>query len=965
MSCYLGGHVGALLSALGARSATEESGMTGVTLAECVAIYGDEDGLRYYEEYEREREVEKSRCRVTEDHDDNSQIGSPLVNPCPHGAVVQSGSSSGTPPGDRATVGTPASTDPQVTPHHLEDTQEPPRRPNAQRRGSALFEDEEEEAASDSDDESRAADRTRGDPEGAEDNSTGEVAKHAEEASSLGDDEVLESQLDAEVGDIFVPPIGATPPWEDPRRRRIFNSPRAGRIECFFLEEDGERTKICEQGGARLRWVPRELVARHRGPAGSAELFDKFGGDEEDDDEGTANANAGRASRRRRLIPSTPKARLRRFNLSPSLTPRRFIENNTSVSSPSLAQGRAKRLKTSTTPAAKRASAEVQHKPVVVDSTLQQWRLFEYLSSASPTQWVRKNISGAADPELKRIVADGFHGLIPDEELMTIARSGRSETPVRIAALMALLPSGTAAQNKDRCGEVAASVGEELSSGSAPIDIGVVILVAICRQMSECMPIAQAKTARGLIIFTLAALVRVRVLWSVLEVPLPLGLGQATAAEASEEEILRDVRFKNASLGERLTGALLVVCGRRLMSGSGPEMRIATILPWVVVNGPKRVTSGRPSEEGEGSVAPPSEPSALFTRSDRFPENAVLHACRVMMGTGACTVSVDDAFAPTHPLQVEVYYKLLLESGCDRGALFTQLDKWGTASPPVAGSLLEIMIRDYPQQCYGSRLWEKVEDADLYRLVNRLPGSGKLGEAALRRLRPPRTWPDRVRLSPRTVEAAWDISCALTDAVLYSRALDDDSNRQEMEAALQFLVDALPALLGTGDIRPGLLLHCGGLMDPRHTKMLKTKNSPEPRPYWVILSDERLLKWYFDHNPDAEIVRYARDHSGVRPVRPLPPALFTEMSDKTRRTASEVARVFYTKLFEVWKEADVERGLHRANVLRWIFTQDYTPPEASLRCLEGCYKDALLSWLSGISLRPPAFVINRIQSLID
>ncbi|KAF4735400.1 hypothetical protein FOZ62_020811 [Perkinsus olseni] len=556
MSCYLGGHVGALLSALGARSATEQSGMTGVTLAECVAIYGDEDGLRYYEEYEREREgdrVEKSPSRLVEGRDDTSEIGGPLVNPCPHGAVVQSGSASGTPPGDRASVRTPASTDPQVTPHHLEDTQEPPRRPNAQGGGSALF--GEEESASDSDDESRASDGTRGDPEGAEDNSTGEVVSHAEEVSSLGDDEVLESQLDAEVGDIFVPPIGATPPWEDPRRRRIFNSPRAGRIECFFLEEDGERTKICEQGGARLRWVPRELVARHRGPAGSAELFDKFGGDEEDDDdEGTANANAGRASRRRRLIPSTPKARLRRFNLSPSLTPRRFIENNTSVSSPAMAQGRAKRLKTSTTPSGSRTSAEAQHKPVVVDSTLQQWRLFEYLSSASPTQWVRKNISGAADPELKRIVADGFHGLIPDEDLMTIARSGRSETPVRIAALMALLSSGTAAQNKDRCSEVAASAGEEFSSGSAPIDIGVVILVAICRQMSECMPIAQAKTARGLIVFTLAALVRVRVLWSVLDVPLPLGLGQATAADPSEEEILRDVRFKNASLGERLTG---------------------------------------------------------------------------------------------------------------------------------------------------------------------------------------------------------------------------------------------------------------------------------------------------------------------------------------------------------------------------------------------------------------------------
>ncbi|KAF4706808.1 hypothetical protein FOZ62_024502, partial [Perkinsus olseni] len=793
MSCYLGGHVGALLSALGARSATEESGMTGVTLAECVAIYGNEDGPRYYDEYERERKVEKSPSRLVEGRNDTSQ----------------SGSSSGTPPGDRASVGTPASTDPQVTPHHLEDTQEPSRRPNGQGGGSALFGEEEEEAASHSDDESCASDGTRGDPEETEDNSAGEVASHVEEGSSLGDDEVLESQLDAEVGDIFVPSIGATPPWEDPRRRRIFNSPGAGRIECFFLEEDGERTKICEQGGARLRWVPRELVARHRGPAGSAELFAKFGGDEEDDDEGkAANANAGMASRRRRrLVPSTPKARLRRFNLSPSLTPRRFIENNTTVSSPAMAQGRAKRLKTSTTPAAIRASAEAQLKPVVVDSTLQQWRLFEYLSSASPTQWVRKNISGAADPELKRMVADGFHGLIPDEELLAIARSGHSDTPVRIAALMALLSSGTAAQNKDYCNEVAASVGEELRSGSAPIDIGVVILVAICWQMSECMPIAQAKTARGLIVFTLATLVRVRVLWSVLDLPLPLGLGQATAADASEEEILRDVRLKNASLGERLTGALLVVCGKRLMSGSGPEMTMATILPWVVVNGPKRATSGRPSEEGEGSVAPPSEPSALFTRSDRFPESAVLHACRVMMGTGACTLAVDDAFTPTHQLQVEVYYKLLLESGCDRGALFTQLDKWGTASPPVAGSLLEIMIRDYPQQCYASRLWEKVEDADLYRLVNRLPGSGKLGEAALRRLRPARIWPDRVRLSPRTVEAAWDMSCALTDAVLYSRALDDGTNYQEMEVALQFLVDALPALLSTGDIRPGLLLH--------------------------------------------------------------------------------------------------------------------------------------------------------------
>lgn len=620
-------------------------------------------------------------------------------------------------------------------------------------------------------------------------------------------------------------------------------------------------------------------------------------------------------------------------------------------------QGQAKRLKRSMSTTSKRASNEGIS---VTTTILQQWKLFEFLCSASPTQWVRENIVEASDPEIRRIVKDGSHGIIPDEELMILARDGCSKTPaVRIAALMALLSSGTATQNGDRCGTLAATVIEELNSGTATIDMGIVILLAVCRQISESISAALVKNARALTVFTLAALVRVRVLWSALDLPLPLGLGQAVI-EVSEEEVLRDVRFKNATLGERLTGGLLVVCGKCLMIGSPAEMKLATILPWLAVSGAKPVVSyHRPSEEG---VLEPSEPSALFTRSDRFPESAILYACRAMISAGGCSIAVSDSFTPTHSLQVEVYYKLLLENGCDKNSLFMHLEQWSAGSPQVANSLLEIIIRDYPQRCHGTRLWEKVDDADLYRLISKLPASGKLEEGVLRRLTPPRTWLDRVRLSPKTVEVAWDLSRAITEAFCHTRALDDGKNRQEMEAAVQFLVDTLPGLLRTGDIRPGLLLHCGGLLDPRHIMTWKTKYWPEPRLYWTLLSNERLLNWYADNKPEAEILRYARDHSGIRT---LPPALFTTMSDNTRRTASIVAELFYAKLLEVWKNPDVERGLHRATVLRWIFTQAEAPPEASIKCIEGCYKDALLNWLTTIPLRPPAFVINRIQSLID
>lgn len=49
MSCFLEGHVGALLTALGSRKAVEEEGIgSDMTLAECVAIHGEARGQILY-----------------------------------------------------------------------------------------------------------------------------------------------------------------------------------------------------------------------------------------------------------------------------------------------------------------------------------------------------------------------------------------------------------------------------------------------------------------------------------------------------------------------------------------------------------------------------------------------------------------------------------------------------------------------------------------------------------------------------------------------------------------------------------------------------------------------------------------------------------------------------------------------------------------------------------------------------
>ncbi|KAF4673129.1 hypothetical protein FOL47_010975 [Perkinsus chesapeaki] len=977
MSFSLPGHSAALLAALSVRSAIEEAGIGGATRGEYAAIYGEELGDEYFKVRRRkaypplyqlrqnsQQNSSSSAAAAADSVFDNNEadsnhVGVPGSFRCDTPLPLQTAP---------VRVGTPASstssttTSPQVTPattasRQLEETQEPHGGGAGDQRSrpSELFLDD--------DDDSELlrtpkSGRTAGVSEGPD-----------EVDPEMEDDEILESQLTAEIGDVYVPPPGTTPPWENPRRRRILNSPTAGRIECYFLEKDQDMIRVCEANGARDRWVPRERVFWHRGPAGMAEVFDVFGdGEEEDGSEPSARATNNAPLRRRQTAPSNRRG-LRRNSSGGVHTPRGFSERNT-MSPPNPRRGtpqrQVKRTRTSaTTPtsARRRGRSVCSRTPANVDSTLQQWRLFEYLTSATPTQWMREVFCESPDAEVQRVMAEGFHGILPDDELVAMAGDSRQEMPLRIVALMALLSSGDATQNQESCRQVAALVIDELNSAITLAEIGVVILMAICQSISGSIGTDRATSIRTLTVLSLASTVRVRILWSVLSLALPQGLTSPNI-EVSEEEILRDLRFKKATLGERLTGGLLVVCGKWLMTGSGPTLKIGTIIPWLVGSGSSASLARRSSEAGS-AVVEPSEAPALLTRSDRFPKSAAIHVCRLMMSAGACTAAVDDPFTPTHPLQVEIYYSFLLQHHGDRDRVSKQMERWGGGSPKLAEAVLEILLRDFPQQCCKSGLWEKVENSALYRLVALLPGQEKLPVEALRRLTPPSTWPDRVRLSPCTVDAVWELSIAITNAACHSTALDDGSSGHELEVAVEFLANTLQLLIRSAeDPRPAVLLSSGGLCDDRHLMPLTTKRTPEPRPYWIAMSEDRLRKWYLKTIPESDFGRYIKDYQ-TGSIRPLSPSLFTKMSEKARRTAAAVAELFYSKLLQLWDAPDVHRGLHRARLLHWIFTESQQPPLDSLKLVENGYKQALLSWLADLSLRPSSFVVNRIKSLFD